>query len=152
MIRPRERGRLPCPATDQQTTAPARVPSVTEVTPCPCHPPGDTPPAITSVPTPEPAVPAYPSTPHAQPLADLGFDPGWAAAADRALADLPAGAADRTRVGRVVRADRGRALVQTAGGLVHARSTADAITGDWVLAGAEAGAEAGIDAGVGAVT
>ena len=109
--------------------------SVTEVTSCPRHPPGGTPPA-TSVHPPalEPTVPAYPPPiPPTHPLAHLGFDPGWAAAVATAHAGLPDGAAEPVRFGRVVRTDRGQVLVHTADGPVHALSTLDAVTGDWVL-------------------
>jgi ribosome biogenesis GTPase len=78
-------------------------------------------------------VPAYPSTPATHPLADLGFDPGWAAAVAAAAGDLPGGAADLTRFGRVVRVDRAHAMVHTGDGPVHATSTLDIVTGDWVL-------------------
>jgi ribosome biogenesis GTPase len=63
-----------------------------------------------------------------EPLAELGWDAGWEAAADAAAAGpglVP---------GRVVRADRGRAVVQTRSGQVHAFVIdPELITGDWVL-------------------
>jgi ribosome biogenesis GTPase len=84
-------------------------------------------------------VPAYPSTPPTHPLADLGFDPGWAAAVATAAGDLPGGAADLARFdrvvrfGRVVRVDRGHAMVHTGDGPVHATCTLHTVTGDWAL-------------------
>ena len=78
-------------------------------------------------------MPAYPSTPPTHPLADLGFDPGWAAAVATACGDLPGAAADPARFGRVVRVDRGHAMVHTGAGPVHVPCTLDIVTGDWVL-------------------
>ena len=94
-------------------------------------------------------MPAYPSTSPTHPLAALGFDPGWAAAVAAARArvpathprgegfDLPAGpardAAGEVPFGRVVRVDRGHAMVHTRDGPVHAPCAVDVVTGDWVL-------------------
>jgi ribosome biogenesis GTPase len=82
--------------------------------------------------------------PPADPLAELGWDAGWAAlAADYAPAGAPvehradlgpvAGCGGSTP-GRIARADRGRALVVTAAGIVRAALLhPDVTTGDWVL-------------------
>jgi ribosome biogenesis GTPase len=77
-------------------------------------------------------VPAYPSTPATHPLAEWGFDPGWAEAVEAARGGPAPGAAEPD-FGRAVRVDRGHALVQTAAGPVHATRTAEVVTGDWVL-------------------
>lgn len=84
----------------------------------------------------------------ADPLADLGWDAGWATAADAAGQPLRSAgrpgdagahgdavpAAGGWRPGRVVRADRGRVLVATATGTVHpALINPDLTAGDWVL-------------------
>jgi ribosome biogenesis GTPase len=85
-------------------------------------------------------------------LLELGWDAAWEAAArraagserrraepdraepDRAEPDRVPAAADGLVPGRVVRTDRGRALVHTRSGPVHAFvSDPDLITGDWVL-------------------
>ena len=91
--------------------------------------------------------------PGADPLAQLGWDADWEAAARRAVAADSDQSVDRPThparpvdlvPGRVIRADRGRALVQTRSGLVHAAvtdpdpgagdwTTGDWTTGDWVL-------------------
>jgi hypothetical protein len=76
-------------------------------------------------------MPAYPSRSRAH-LADPGLDPGRAAAARTALGDPPAGAVEPARLGRLVREDRGHALVETGTPPVHAVRTLEAITGDRV--------------------
>jgi len=75
-----------------------------------------------------------PDTQPSQPT-QLGWDAGWEAARV-AAADLE-GRPDLVP-GRVVRADRRRALVWTAAGAVHAIVGPDVTTGDWVLVGGEA--------------
>ncbi len=71
-------------------------------------------------------------------LTALGWDAGWqsAAAAHPATAD-PTRPTGTTRPGRVARTDRGRCLVRTAGGEVHADLLPgldpEPTTGDWVL-------------------
>ena len=85
-----------------------------------------------------------PAGPSPDRLAQLGWDAGWEAARRAASAgsgpvvdrrpDLPPDAAPDLVPGRVVRADRGRVLVGTRAGPVHAAITdPDVVTGDWVL-------------------
>ncbi len=74
-----------------------------------------------------PAAPG-PARPIPDPLAELGWDSGWDA--------LVAGYRDGpgSLPGRIIRADRGRAMVATVGGTVRAALLhPDATTGDWVL-------------------
>jgi ribosome biogenesis GTPase / thiamine phosphate phosphatase len=82
------------------------------------------------------------STSAAHPLSDLGFDPGWAAAGGAAAGAPPAGCPARpgapgaadpdVPVGRVVRADRGHAMMHTRDAPVHAGCEPDAVAGDRV--------------------
>jgi ribosome biogenesis GTPase len=75
-----------------------------------------------TVPPPAPAPPA-------DGLAGLGWDAGWDATSHAAGASAPDAVP-----GRVARADRGRALVVTAAGPVHAALLhPDVTAGDWVL-------------------